>query len=555
MIRNGLSALSMFSLLMVCVACGKDDPEPPVPAPDKGTLRVSVERAGDTPLTALVYKEDGSLALRKEDPAGRGVWSWQEEMAEGKYDLWITGTASAKVTLHDTENRAKAYASVGRVGGDSLLSSVDSPMYMEGVSGVRLVKGEEVSVASSPKDIRRVLRLTVDAGKGFGGAKVSGRLTGIASSIRLLDRIAGGTASLGLDFLPSPDGVPGVYQSVAGIFGIVAMEGADRGNVLTLSLETASSERFSYQENLTARLSEAMSAGKDTLDLRLEVSPAVPIRLYTGIRTRAAVDVFEQTPVSIAVATSSGHYTDHWDGIATDGEITLDPERYYPTDGSALYLRSYHPAAPHVNGEVHYDLTGQEDLMMTDEQNGSLSKRFDATTTPLLHKHLLTQLSFKLLIANAPDSYRIRGVTLNGLATSAKVSLSEGKVIPAGDPTSVAIYIDPGTGGIPLAGGVADVPGFILVQPEASFTIDLILAADNNPANDMEFKNVPVTFEGGGGESGNAYRVEISLDLPDEPDIPVEPDDPAPDPMDKYKVAVKATVIPWNTGNNGSADL
>lgn len=554
--RNGLSALYMFSLLLVCAACGKDDPEPPVPAPDKGTLRVSVERTGDTPLTALAYKEDGSLAFRKDEPAGTSTWSWQEQVPEGKYDLWITGTRSAKVTLHDTEDRAKAYASAGRVEGDSLLASVEAPLYMEGVAGVKVVNGEEVSLTSSPKDIRRILRLTIDAGKGFGGVKVAGRLTGIASSIRLSDRIAAGMASLGLDFLPVAAGAPGVYQAVAGILGIVPMEGSDRGNVLTLSLETASAERFSYQENLTARLAEAINVGKDTLDLRLEVSPAVSIRLYTGIQTRAAVDVFDQTPVSIAVATSSGQYTDHWDGIATDGEITLDPERYYPTDGSALFLRSYHPAAPHVNGEVHYDLTGQEDLMMTDEQSGSLSKRFDATLTPLVHKHLLTQLSFKLLIANAPDSYRVRGVTLNGLATSAKISLSEGKVIPVGDPTSVGIYVDPGTGGIPLVNGVADVPGFILVQPEATFTIDLILAVDDNPSNDLVFKDIPVKFEGGGGESGNAYRVEISLELPDDPDVPDDDtEDEIPGPMDKYKVAIKATVIPWNTGNNGSADL
>lgn len=347
-----------------------------------------------------------------------------------------------------------------------------------------------------------------------------------------------------------------MYEAVAGILGTVVMEGAARGNVCTFSFETAAGERFGYQENLTARLAEAMATGRDTLDLALEVSPAVPIRLYTGIQTRAAVDAFDSTPVSIAVGTSAGDYTEHWTGIATDSEIELDPERYYPTDGSELFIRSYHPAAPHVDGEVHYDLTGQEDLMLTEEQRGSLASRFDATLTPLVHKHLLTQLSFKLLIANAPDNCRVRGVSLNGLAASAKISLSEGKVIPVGDPMSVGIYVDPGTGGIPLVSGIADMPGFILVQPEATFTIDLILAVDDNASNDLVFTNIPVTFEGGGGEPGNAYRVEISLELPDDPDVPDDDtDDDIPGPMDKYKVAIKATIIPWNMGNNGSADL
>lgn len=173
---------------------------------------------------------------------------------------------------------------------------------------------------------------------------------------------------------------------------------------------------FQLQGEPDRELHEAMSSGRDTLDLSLKVSPAVPIRLYTGIQTRAAVDVFDSTPVSIAVGTSAGDYTEHWTGTATEGDILLDPERYYPTDGSALFIRSYHPAAPHVNGEVRYELTGQEDLMLTDERSGSLSRRFDATETSLIHKHLLTQLSFRLRVKGAPDGYSVHAVKLNGLA-------------------------------------------------------------------------------------------------------------------------------------------
>ncbi len=558
MIFRQLSEKAGLLLLgfLVLGSCGKDDPEPPAPNPDKGTLRVSAERPVATPMATFIYKADGSLVIRREEPSGTGLWSWSEELPAGRYGLLIAGTDPAEVRLADTEDRARAYAEVVPSGNDSLLASLDSPFYLEASDEVRLTNGEETAISSSPEDIRRVLRLTIDAGKGFVGASVGGHLTGIASSIRLSDRISMGVGTLRLDFHPSPVGRAGVYEAVAGILGTVVMEGAARGNVCTFSFETAAGERFGYQENLTARLAKAMATGRDTLDLALEVSPAVPIRLYTGIQTRAAVDAFDSTPVSIAVGTSAGDYTEHWTGIATDSEIELDPERYYPTDGSELFIRSYHPAAPHVDGEVHYDLTGQEDLMLTEEQRGSLASRFDATLTPLVHKHLLTQLSFKLLIANAPDNCRVRGVSLNGLAASAKISLSEGKVIPVGDPMSVGIYVDPGTGGIPLVSGIADMPGFILVQPEATFTIDLILAVDDNASNDLVFTNIPVTFEGGGGEPGNAYRVEISLELPDDPDVPDDDtDDDIPGPMDKYKVAIKATIIPWNMGNNGSADL
>lgn len=79
----------------------------------------------------------------------------------------------------------------------------------------------------------------------------------------------------------------------------------------------------------------------------LETRPdPVPIRLYTGIRTRAAVDAFDATPVCIACGSSSGVYAQVWDGVATAGEIVLTPVRYYPEDGSSLYLRGYYPPVP-----------------------------------------------------------------------------------------------------------------------------------------------------------------------------------------------------------------
>ena len=302
-----------------------------------------------------------------------------------------------------------------------------------------------------------------------------------------------------------------------------------------------------------------MSSGRDTLDLSLKVSPAVPIRLYTGIQTRAAVDVFDSTPVSIAVGTSGGDYTEHWTGTATEGDILLDPERYYPTDGSALFIRSYHPAAPHVNGEVRYELTGQEDLMLTDERSGSLSRRFDATETPLIHKHLLTQLSFRLRVKGAPDGYSVNAVKLNGLASVAKVSLSDGEVVPVGETSSVIIYSSDDGNGIPVVDGVVTLPGFVLVQPKASLTLDMTLALEGDPASGQDFKDLPVSFGGEGNESGGAYDIEISLEIPVDPDEPDDPDTPEepkePDPFEEYQVKITATVTPWKPGNGGNADL
>lgn len=557
-----LSEKTAFLLLgfLVLGACGKDDPEPPVPGSGEGLLRVSVRHTGDTPLAVFAYKVDGSRVAGKEEPAGTpSTWSWSERLVVGEYALLVAGADPAEVRLGDTENLGKAYAAALPSGSDSLLVSLDSPLYVESVTGIKVTDGDETAISSTPKDIRRILRLTIDAGKGFGGAKVEGRLDGIASSVRLSDRIATGVGVLDLDFRASAAGVAGVYQAVAGILGTVTLDGSDRSNVCTLSFETAGGERFSYKENLTASLHEAMSSGRDTQDLSLKVSPAVPIRLYTGIQTRAAVDVFDSTPVSIAVGTSAGDYTEHWTGTATEGDILLDPERYYPTDGSALFIRSYHPAAPHVNGEVRYELTGQEDLMLTDERSGSLSRRFDATETPLIHKHLLTQLSFRLRVKGAPDGYSVHAVKLNGLASVAKVSLSDGEVVPVGETSSVIIYSSDDGNGIPVVDGVVTLPGFVLVQPKASLTLDMTLALEGDPASGQDFKDLPVSFGGEGNESGGAYDIEISLEIPVDPEEPDDPDTPEepkePDPFEEYQVKITATVTPWKPGNGGNADL
>lgn len=449
-----LSEKTAFLLLgfLVLGACGKDDPEPPVPGSGEGLLRVSVRHTGDTPLAVFAYKADGSRVAGKEEPAGTpSTWSWSERLVVGEYALLVAGADPAEVRLGDTENLGKAYAAALPSGSDSLLVSLDSPLYVESVTGIKVTDGDETAISSTPKDIRRILRLTIDAGKGFGGAKVEGRLDGIASSVRLSDRIATGVGVLDLDFRASAAGVAGVYQAVAGILGTVTL------------------------------------------------------------------------------------------------------------DGSALFIRSYHPAAPHVNGEVRYELTGQEDLMLTDERSGSLSRRFDATETPLIHKHLLTQLSFRLRVKGAPDGYSVHAVKLNGLASVAKVSLSDGEVVPVGETSSVIIYSSDDGNGIPVVDGVVTLPGFVLVQPKASLTLDMTLALEGDPASGQDFKDLPVSFGGEGNESGGAYDIEISLEIPVDPEEPDDPDTPEepkePDPFEEYQVKITATVTPWKPGNGGNADL
>ena len=97
-----LSKKTAFLLLgfLVLGACGKDDPEPPVPGSGEGLLRVSVRHTGDTPLAVFAYKADGSSVAGKEEPAGTpSTWSWSERLVVGEYALLVAGANPAEVRL------------------------------------------------------------------------------------------------------------------------------------------------------------------------------------------------------------------------------------------------------------------------------------------------------------------------------------------------------------------------------------------------------------------------------------------------------------------------
>lgn len=204
-----------------------------------------------------------------------------------------------------------------------------------------------------------------------------------------------------------------------------------------------------------------------TLEMRQE---RVPIHLYTSILTRAAVGDFNNTPVRIAYGSTSGNFTEYWDGVATDDEIVLTPKRYYPEDGSTVYLCSYHPLVPlGGNGVLTYELTGSEDLMTASEISGSLTAPFTRTPSKVLsHNHLLTLLKFKACKRNTGGvAGRIYSIRVNEALTSITLSLVSGEAAfsnPAG--LSLTPHAGAETPGVEIpANGSTVAVGELLVPP------------------------------------------------------------------------------------------
>lgn len=578
----------LLATLLLLAACHDDDDKPQHEG--EGQLMVAVDNPGNQALTLRVFGKGLEEPLENRFEAGNATDVLEAWLPVGAYGALLTGI-SEEITLDATGSFDAATAIVNIPEGASSMPALDSPVYVAAHSDITIAEGEKQELSLTPEDIRQILRLTVTVADGRITSPIEATLYGVAREVILATGEPFSSATLGFS-LPAP-GAKQTSRALAGILGIVwpreneSATTTGNDHLLTLTWQTTDGKKQTYSEEVSEQLFRPSQSGADTLDLAVtirEEAANVPIRLYTGIKTRAMIDEFRQTPVCVAVGTTAGQYTESWDATATDSEITLTPERYYPADGSPVFLRGYHPVAPLTNGEVKYTLTGQEDLMLSIEQSGSLADRFNAARTPLTYSHLLSQLNFTLRLKGAPKNYRVRSVHLNGMAASAVVNLFSGKVEPIGTAGPVVVYSDPGTGGFPVVDGVVTLPGYILVQPEASLTLDLVLAVDNNPANDKSFKDLPVQFGEGGTEGGSAYEVEISLEVPDtpepnpdpdptpDPDDPVIPDvpDPGPDPdpdpptppkpsepdaENGVKVTVKAKVINWSKGDSGNVGV
>ena len=578
-LNNLVAKPFLLAAAFVLLAACHDDDKPEPEHEGEGQLIVTVENPGAQALALRIFGDGLTEPLESRFDAANATGKLDKWLPAGQYDALLTTDDPEAVTIDGTNGFATATATVRVPEGSTIMPALDTPVYVASRSGISLAEGKTNELTLKPEDIRKILRLTVTApGRQIAGS-LDATLQGIAKAVNLATEEITTSATLGM-LLPTPDAQK-VCSTTAGILGVAWPEDVDPGtssdtHLLTLSWQGTDGKKQTYSEDVSSQLYRATETGADTLDLAIaipeEITP-VPIHLYTGIRTRAIVDVFDGTPVNIAAGNTAGQYSDSWEGEATDNEIILSPERYYPVDGSSVYLRGYYPAAPLNNGKVEYTLTGQEDLMLSVEQNGSIAEQFDAVKTPLTYRHLLSQLNFTLKLKGTTDSFRIRSVHINGLASTAIVDLGSEAIEPVGNAGPIVVYTDPGTGGFPITNGTVTLPGYVLVQPEATLTLDLVLNVDGNPANDKTFKDLPVKFGTGGSESGSAYEVEISLEVPDTPDIPDEPDNPDtpdepdnpdipdvpdtpdPEPENNIKVTVTVKVTDWNPGDQGGVTV
>lgn len=261
----------------------------------------------------------------------------------------------------------------------------------------------------------------------------------------------------------------------------------------------------------------------------------VEIKLSAGVvkaETKAPVDTWSDTEVAFANKVGDGAYTTTtpWNAtIATDGSVAFESPHYYEADGKTTSLIGYYPRGTHSNGTVEYILTGDEDIMVSQELSGTKSSTINKNDTEFQFGHLLSQLK---LIVKAGDNFetgvKVTKITLKGTKKNATLTLGTTSSLKfEGDAADMDVY----TGNADIASSTDPIKT-IMVEPEvADMRLDITTDAGTT------YSDIPITIADA---SDNKTAVNTAYDITLT--------------FNKKAIEATASITAWKTGT-GSADV
>ena len=229
-------------------------------------------------------------------------------------------------------------------------------------------------------------------------------------------------------------------------------------------------------------------------------------------------------------------------GGAGNTALTFEPEQSYLTEEGKSVLIGYYPRKALNNGtanpvSVSYTITGDEDIMATGVQTGSLVSKFSSFT----FSHLLTQLQFKCVgSAEAITKWtKITSITVKNVATGLRLSLdktSGAKLTATGSANqNLTVKSCPQT----VSGADAATPpiGYLLLYPVADLgtagtPIGLEIKATYSGSE--KTLSVPVVNIAGGAEAGHSHLITLTF-------------------TEDGKISAEAGIAEWLPGNGGSS--
>ena len=229
-------------------------------------------------------------------------------------------------------------------------------------------------------------------------------------------------------------------------------------------------------------------------------------------------------------------------GGAGNTALTFEPEQSYLTEEGKSVLIGYYPRKALNNGtanpvSVSYTITGDEDIMATGVQAGSLVSKFSTFT----FSHLLTQLQFKCVgSAEAITKWtKITSITVKNVATGLMLSLDKTSgaslTVTGSANQNLTVKSCPQT--VSLTTASTPPTGYLLLYPVAdlgteSASVNLEVKATYSGSE--KTLSVPIVNIAGGAEAGHSHLITLTF-------------------TEDGKISAEAGIAEWLPGNGGSS--
>ena len=233
------------------------------------------------------------------------------------------------------------------------------------------------------------------------------------------------------------------------------------------------------------------------------------------------------------------------DAVRTGGTgntvLTFEPEQTYLAEDGESVLIGYYPRKALNSGttnpvSVTYTITGEEDIMATGVQTGSLVDKFETFT----FNHLLTQLQFKCTgSAGAISKWTaITSIKVKNVATGLKLSLdkTKGAQLTATGTANQTLTVKNCPSTVLAPDVEKPSTGYLLLYPTANLgTEDLPVSLEVKGTYDGNPKtlNVTVSNISEGVKAGYSHLITLTF-------------------TEDGKIAVETGIAQWQPGNNGS---
>ncbi|WP_303045201.1 fimbrillin family protein [Parabacteroides goldsteinii] len=232
------------------------------------------------------------------------------------------------------------------------------------------------------------------------------------------------------------------------------------------------------------------------------------------------------------------------DAVRTGGTgntaLTFEPEQTYLAEEGESVLIGYYPRKE-LSGttnpaSVTYTITGDEDIMVTGVQTGSLVDKFETFT----FSHLLTQLQFKCVgSAGAIGKWTaVASIKVKNVATGLKLSLDKtsGAKLTITGTTDQTLTVKNCPSTISALDAETSPTGYLMLYPTTNMgTVSAPISLEVKGTYDGNAKtlNVTVSNIGEGVKAGYSHLITLTF-------------------TEDGKIAVESGIAPWQPGNNGS---